>query len=147
MGAIKSEERFQRPNFSLLPIPPDSTTEWEPLNTLRTLPDLVHFNALHNPQHVFCLQSRQSPSTPGNFDFTSITFRQLGCAVESCCSWLLQNVPEAHAARLQDGDIVQKAPPIALFLESDVGLFIYIVALLTLNIPVRLSLSHGLTQY
>ena len=139
MGMIQSEKGFQRPSFSLLPIPPDPTTEWEPLTTLRTLPDLVHFNALHNPRHVFCLQSRQSQSTPGGFDFTSITYSQLGCAVESCCSWLLQNIPAAHAARLKDGDIVQKAPPIALFLESDVGLFIYIIALLTLNIPVRSS--------
>ena len=142
MGMLPSEKQFQRPTFSLLPIPSDSSTQWEPLSTLRTLPDLVHFNALHNPHLVFCLQSRQSQCTPGDVEFTTITFRQLGCAVESCCSWILQNIQAAHAARLGDGDIVQKAPPIALFLESDVGLFIHIVALLTLNIPVRSPLCH-----
>ena len=134
--------QFHRPIFQLLPIPPYSdTNEQQPL-VLRSLPDLVYFDAIHNPHHVFCLQSSRSPTTPEKLDFTPITYQQLGCAIESCCAWLLQTISCAHPAVLTDKFVVRKAPPVALFLESDVGLFIYIMALLTLNIPVRPPFSH-----
>ncbi|KAL8728551.1 MAG: hypothetical protein Q9181_005308 [Wetmoreana brouardii] len=140
MGSLGSQPRlrFQRPNFQLLPIPSDPAEDSESgqLQTLRSLPDLVHYNAVHNPNHIFCLQATRSPKYPDKMDFTDITFFQLACAVENCCSWILRNLPGAYGAKLKDGLIVQKAPSIALFLESDVGLFIYILALLTLNIPV-----------
>lgn len=137
MGSIEGDLHFQRPDFQLLPIPPDPVIDSQQPAVLRSLPDLVHFNAIYNPHHLFCLQSSQSVATRGQFDSTRITYHQLACAVESCCSWLLTNVSNAYPAVLKKGSVVQKAPPIALFLESDVGLFIYMIALLTLNIPVR----------
>lgn len=132
---------FQRPAFQLLPIPSDPLTDLQqPL--LRSLPDLVYFNAISNPHHVFCLQTSRSRAEPAKLHSTPITYHQLGCAVESCCSWLLQEISCAHPAVLTDDFAVRKAPPIALFLESDVGLFIYMIAVLTLNIPVRSHFSH-----
>lgn len=129
--------RFERPEIQLLPIPqaqskPDSSY-------IRSLPDLVHFNAVHNLDHVFCLQSKQSQHATA-LEFTCITFRQLAQAVENCCSWILANVEGAHLAVSRDDGTVHKAPPVALFLESDVGLFIYITALLAMNIPVSSEL-------
>ncbi|KAL8748078.1 MAG: hypothetical protein Q9190_000106 [Brigantiaea leucoxantha] len=137
MGSTEKETPvpFQRPAFRLLPVPPDGATETRQASILRSLPDLVYFNAVHNPDHVFCLQSSQSQTLPEKLEFAPITFRQLACAVDSCCSWLLRNISNARPAVLIDGNAVDKAPPIALFLESDGGLFVYLIALLTLNIP------------
>ena len=136
MGFKDEETTFKRPVFQLLPIPPDSDSESQ-RSLLRSLPDLVHFNAIHNPRHLFCLQGSNSRNAPDKDDFIPMTYSQLGFAVENCCIWILQVIHNAHPATLKDGVSVQKAPPIALFLESDVGLFIYMIALLTLNIPVR----------
>ena len=147
---------FHRPSFQLLPIPPDfhfhpdpDLDAQSPPPLLRSLPDLVHFNAINNPNHVFCLQSSQSRATststpsPVRIDFTPITYHQLALAVENCCSWLLQHIAGAHPAILRNDSTVQKAPPVALFMESDVGLFIYMIALLALNIPVMCNLRRG----
>lgn len=141
MGSLNHDDdastTFQRPAFQLLPIPSETDLTLRDPLPLRSLPDLVLFDAIHNPHHVFCLQSSQAPGTHGQIDFIPITYHQLAVAVEHCCSWLLKTIPNAHAAELTSEHIVQKASPVALFLESDVGLFIHIIALLTLNIPVR----------
>ena len=142
MESKEVELHFQRPPFQLLPIPPDPGAHSQPPLVLRSLPDLVSFNAIKNAHHIFCLQSSRSHSTAEKFQFTPITYQQLGYAVGSCCEWLLQKIPCAHPAVLTDDFSVRKAPPVALFLESDVGLFIYMIALLTLNIPVTSHFSH-----
>ena len=136
--------QFERPEIQLLPIPRAQSKPGSPY-VIRSLPELVYFNAFHNSDHVFCLQSKQSQHTTA-LDFTRITFRQLAQAVESCCSWILANVEDAHSAVLREGGIVHKAPPVALFLESDVSLFIYIAALLAVNIPVSPELFHQLER-
>lgn len=105
--------------------------------------DLIHFNAVNNPDHVFCLQSRQvSNDYASKFEITHITYSQLAEAVDRCCDWILSNAPGALEARLGQDGSVYKSAPVALFMESDVGLFIYLVALLTLNIPVLLPWSR-----
>ena len=132
MGSLSPHPgHFQRASFQLLPVPGSKS---DLVHDIRSLPDLVHFNAVHNPDHVFCLQSKQS-SDATRFDFTRVTFRQLAQAVERCCLWILANIKEVNAPTLKDG-ILEKGPPIALFLESDIGLFVYLTALLSLNIPV-----------
>ena len=118
----------------MLPIPPDAGVNSQDPSLIRSLPDLVLFDALHNPHHLFCLQTSQASE---HIDFVSITYHQLAVAVENCCSWLLETIPDAYAAKLDGEHHVQKASPVALFLESDVNLFIHITALLALNIPVR----------
>lgn len=133
MGSLSPHAaHFQRPSFQLLPTPGSKA---DLLHDIRSLPDLVHFNAVHNPDHVFCLQSKQ-PHDATQCDFTRITFRQLAQAVEHCCVWILANINGARPPVVGHDRIIDKAPPIALFLESDVGLFIYLTALLSLNIPV-----------
>lgn len=137
MGSLNHDDSsttFRRPPFQLLPIPSDADANSRDPSPNRSLPDLVLFDALHNPHHLFCLQTSQAS---GQIGFIPITYHQLAVAVENCCSWLLQTIPDAHAAKFDGEHHVQKASPVALFLESDVNLFIYIIALLSLNIPVR----------
>ena len=127
---------FQRASFNLLP-PSDSIENDEDGQSIRCIPGLIHFNAVKNPHHVFCLQSwKVSNDTASNFKYSYITYSQLARAVERCCDWILLNAPGTSEARLDPDGSVVKSAPIALFMESDVGLFIYMLSLLTLNIPV-----------
>ena len=124
--------RFRRAHFNLLG-GEDNSQE-----AIRGLPDLILFNAVHNPNHVFCIQAKQL-STASEFEFISITYSELAQGVERACAWIISNVAGAHAAKLCDDGGIIKSRPVALFMESDVGLFIYLAALLTLNIPVRFT--------
>ncbi|KAL8886462.1 MAG: hypothetical protein Q9215_005836 [Flavoplaca cf. flavocitrina] len=136
MGSLNHDDSsttFRRPSFQLLPIPSEADLNSRDPSPIRSLPDLVLFDALHNPHHLFCLQTGQAS---GQLGFVPITYHQLAVAVDNCCSWLLQNIPETHVAKFDGEHHVQKASPVALFLESDVNLFIFITTLLTLNIPV-----------
>lgn len=136
-----SRSAFRRANFKLLDDIKDETA------AIRCVADLVEFNAIHNPEHVFCIQSRQRLSGK-EFEFVCITYHELAGAVERCCEWILSNIPGAHAAVPAKTGIARKSKPVALYLESDVGLFIHLVALLALNIPVRVhvrSLCIALT--
>lgn len=123
---------FERPIFRLFIDPRAAENE-----TIRSLPDLIQFNALRNPRGAFCIQSKESKVLAKDFEAVEVTFLELAQAVERCCQWILSNINRVHPAHLAEDGIVRKGPPVALFLESDLTLFIYLAALLALNIPVR----------
>lgn len=126
---------FQRAQFDLL-----SDQHAVGPSIVRSLPDLIQHNALHNPGHLFCIQCKQyTKGGDSRLGFVHLTFQELKEAVDRCCQWILENIAEARVAEACDDGSVQKSRPIALFMESDVNLFVYIAALLTLNIPVRLT--------
>lgn len=133
-GTTKSS--FERPHFT--PLPPKSGTE-DQLETITSLPDLIEFNARHNPDHVFCIQARSSigrheaaENSNATFNPCPITFAQLESAVHACASTISTLMPQK-----QDASGGSKASePLALYLESDVGLFFHLAALLNLNVPV-----------
>lgn len=129
---MSSLPKFKRPHFDIL-LDQHSLSP----STIRSLPDLIEYNALQNPSHLFCIQCKQSDVGAGAaFEFINVTFAELKEAVDRCCLWLLQNIPDAHQAKLSSDGSVEKSATVALFMESDLGLFIHIAALLTLNIPV-----------
>ena len=134
MGSLPIQPQpFQRAQFDIL-----SDLQQLRSDTIRSITDLIHHNAVHNPEHLFCIQCKQSTNgDEGRLGYVHINFRELKEAVDRCCHWILKTIPEAHSAKLRDDGSVQKSPPVALFMESDLNLFIYIAALLTLNIPVR----------
>ena len=131
MGSIS--ETFQRAPFNLL-----LDEKQETADTIRSLPDLIHFNAVHNPHFLFCIQFNQSKRGPVEKEIgeINVTFSELATAIEQCCVWILSKVKGIHPARLISHGSVQKGPPVALFLESGVNLFVYMMALLTMNVPV-----------
>lgn len=130
--------RFRRAQFNLLGSEEDQ-------ETIRGLADLILFNAVHNPDHIFCIQAKQL-STVSEFEFIHITYSELAQAVERACAWIISNTAGAHAAKLCDDGSILKSRPVGLFMESDIGLFIYLAALLTLNIPVGLLAVFHLKQ-
>lgn len=113
------ESFFKRPIFSPRPLghrlEPDVAG-----SDISSLPDLVRFNARKNPNHIFAKASK-------------ITFSQLEELIRRCAGWLRSTVTSAR----QNGD---SDTPVALYLESDIGLFIHLVALLSIDVPVFIIL-------
>ncbi|KAI1773560.1 hypothetical protein F4818DRAFT_452989 [Hypoxylon cercidicola] len=123
---------FKRPVFS----PTPSKTPLSESN-IASLPDLVRFNARENPHHVFALQSEINHDAPtgrgGNtYKVSQITFEQLEILIRRCVGWMRNTV----ASLGDNGD--DRRSPVALYLESDIGLFIYLVALLSIDVPILL---------
>ncbi|KAF2173929.1 hypothetical protein M409DRAFT_16197 [Zasmidium cellare ATCC 36951] len=122
MGSIEEPKSFTRAKLWLPTTgaaPPDSSS-------IFTLPDLVDFNAQHNPDHVFCYQARKRDD--GSVHLIEITHKKLRELVLCCQSWL----------RSRTAEHISKSRPVALFMESDVGLWIHMLALLGLGVPALL---------
>jgi hypothetical protein len=81
------------------------------------------------------VQIRKNGQSPADRLLT-VTHGELKDAVSRCQEWLLQNVAGIQLpSHGQDGKI-KKSAPVALFMESDIGLWIYVVALMGLGVPV-----------
>ncbi|PLN86966.1 hypothetical protein BDW42DRAFT_189877 [Aspergillus taichungensis] len=95
-------------------------------NESHSLPDLIQFNADHNPDHLFAIQAaKRGPEPMLNLD--QVTFRALHHAVLACREWLATNYSKEKQNR-----------PVAILMESGLGLFIYLAALLSMEVPVLL---------
>lgn len=101
-------------------------------DSIRSLPDLINFNAEVNPDHTFCIQAEASVTEKGHFNASHLSFLQLRDAVDGCSEWLIENVTMPVPSESD----VERPAPVALYMESDVGLFIYLAALLASGIPV-----------
>ncbi|ROT35235.1 hypothetical protein SODALDRAFT_80192 [Sodiomyces alkalinus F11] len=130
---------FVRPEFD--PIPPlqgslrPSTSIHDPITTL---PDLIRFNARHNKDGIFCKQAEistglgdQTEQAAGRFGIRRISYYELHAAVKACGNGICESLQIQQQATVNDR-------PVALYMESDVGLFIHLAALLDLKIPVSL---------
>ncbi|CEL05016.1 hypothetical protein ASPCAL06138 [Aspergillus calidoustus] len=128
--APKSHPRpFRRPEIQLYPAAHET-------GYIRTLPEVVEFNAKENPDHVFCLQAKKNPagSVPSLISVTNVQLRD---AIAHCADWLRSSIQLQLPTASEDGTI-RKGAPVALLLESDLGLWIYEMALLGLGVPVLL---------
>ena len=132
LDGAKTKHGFKRAVINLFPENPNRTEEdvarGHKVDEILSLPDLVRFNAIFNGSHTFCVQQ------VAKADPVHISFRLFHLAVVRCCLWLSQTV-EPGACR-GPYDSSQPCSPIALFLESDIVVFIYVTALLRCNIPV-----------
>lgn len=110
---------FRRPHLNLgyLPDKPEG---------VNGLVELIEFNAVHNPDSIFCLQTRAKGAAP-----CQITFAKLQTAVERCCAWLLAS----ESTKIREGR-EERPDPVGVLLGSDITIFIYISALLRLGTPV-----------
>ncbi|KAL7939402.1 hypothetical protein V8C35DRAFT_326453 [Trichoderma chlorosporum] len=117
--SLTSQKIFRRPKFS--PVPPKNYTDSDD-KAIATLSDLIRFNSENNAEHIFCIQAQsQKVNSKLSSDVTyrgvKITFAQLNCAIQQCS---------------------ESGTPIALYVESDVGLLIHLCALQILDIPLLL---------
>ena len=95
--------------------------------TVKSLPDLVEFNALNNPDHLFGIQNANAQDASP----CEITFSQLQTAVEYASFWLVRT--GCTNGRTQRQDSVR---PVGIILGSDISIFIYMAALLRIGTPV-----------
>lgn len=105
------------------------------LDGISNLPDLIEFNATHNAELTFGLQSQANGLPP-----LKITYAQLQTAVVHASSWLLMS--DCTTARTSHG----KSPrPVAILLSSDIGIFIYMAALIRLGVPVCVQFPSSMS--
>ncbi|KAL4890076.1 hypothetical protein BDV59DRAFT_99330 [Aspergillus ambiguus] len=117
-------------------------------SAIHSLPDLIDFDAEHNPNHEFALQEIRQGGK--HLSLTPVTFSELKNAAITCAHLIRKRLPSEADGEYQYG----ARPPVAIFLESDVNLFVHLAALLYLNIPalvlsIRLSpaaVSHLLNS-
>ncbi|KAL8652659.1 MAG: hypothetical protein Q9210_002553 [Variospora velana] len=115
---------------------------------LRTLPEIVNFHSLHNSDHLFCLQAEEKRHTDG-YLFTEFRYRQLQQAIVRCQQWLQNTLAETRPPVRNGDGTFAKSSPVALFMESNVGMTVHVLSLIGLGIPVVLlstrlsSLSVG----
>lgn len=129
---MPASSSFQRAKINLKPPTAGS-------RDIRTLPELVDYNAKHNPDHLFCLQA-QKKGRDRPLEFLSITHSQLKNAIRQCSAWISKNLPISVLQSIGDGPR-SKAKPVALFMESDAGLVLHLLSFLSLGVPVSIMSS------
>lgn len=108
----------------------------EDRNEIRTVPELIDYNAEHNADQLFCLQAtKETPKAKP----VAITHAQLKRAILRCSTRLVTEIAELKQPYKNDEGRFVKCQPVALFVESDVGLLIHLFALMSLGVPVSLS--------
>jgi hypothetical protein len=75
------------------------------------------------------------------YEVSRISFEQLDQMVRGCSSWISRAVKSTS----QNGEH-HDPEPIAMYVESGIGLFLHLAALLSMNIPVSPSKSFGSEQ-
>ncbi|PWY76504.1 NRPS-like enzyme [Aspergillus sclerotioniger CBS 115572] len=122
---------FQRPPVNLYP------ADGEEEHSIRSLPEIIEFNAQANPDHLFCIQATKEAD--GGSGVCRVSNHQLRNAVANCERWLQENVTalQLPALATDDGQ-VQKGRPVALLMDSGLGLFLHQMALIGLGVPVLL---------
>lgn len=136
--------QFRRPVFS--PRPPEALGTNDILaSDISSLPDLIQFNARENPHHVFALQAESNEGARNGrhdgYKVTQINFQQLDQMVHSCASWV-----HRVAIPTSQNDELGEQKPIAIYVESGLGLFVYLAALLSMNIPVNSDQNEDLNS-
>lgn len=109
--------------------------------SIQTVPELIEYNALHNPDHCFCIQAQKQVQDTGP-QLLSVSHRRLKHAIARCQAWLQTVVVRSTFASSNNDGSVPKNAPVALFVESDVGLLIHLFALMGLGVPVRSHLAQ-----
>lgn len=127
---------FVRADLSLPAKLPDTLKQKRGPRSVRTVPELVDFNAVHNADYTFCHQARKDDS--GNTHLVSITHLEFRDAVLCCQEWLKSTINNLQLPVLQENGVISRSTPVALLMESDIGLFVHIIALLGLGVPALL---------
>ena len=118
---------FHRPPINSLESAGNQDEKWK----IRSLLDLVDFNAFHNADLLFGLQESKTST-----DLRSITYKELAQAIGRCISWLYDQTLNYPSDKPNRHEFQARPPPVALLMNSDVNIFIYVLALMRLGIPV-----------
>lgn len=115
-----------------------TTTPPHPTAAIRSVVELIDFNAENNPSHLFCLQI-ELHNNDGKPALLRITYKIFQHMIKQCQNWIEDHIPEARQAIAKGnhpGSCVKKSA-IAILVDSDLGLLVHLFALMGLGIPVR----------
>ncbi|KAL9005017.1 MAG: hypothetical protein Q9188_002198 [Gyalolechia gomerana] len=104
---------------------------------IHTVPELIEHNALHNPHHLFCTQAQKQSPLPG-FNLQPVSHLQLRLSIARCQAWLVRKITQLRTPLVKSDGTVEKGGPIALLVESDVGLLVHLFSFMGLGVPVLL---------
>jgi hypothetical protein len=120
MSPVLADSTFIRPHLNLGYVE-------DQLGAVNSLPELIEFAAQHNPDHIFGVQTRVGEDACP----CEITFSDLRDAMEHTSAWLVST--GVTTGRTQRDQVVS---PVGILLGSDIGIFIYMAALLRIGTPV-----------
>lgn len=100
--------------------------------SLRTLPELVDFHSENNPKYLFCLQAERDNG------FMPVNYERFKRAIIRCQTWLGEQAVGLHPPIRDASGHVKKCAPVAILMESHVGLAIYVLACMGRGIPLVL---------
>ena len=103
---------------------------------IQTVLELIEHNALYNPGHAFCIQAQKQAEAPG-LKIQTVSHLRLKRSIAGCQAWFLRTVTEIETADVLDEGKVERGKPVALLVESDIGLLIHLFSLMGLGVPVR----------
>lgn len=120
---------------------------------IRTIPELIEFNAKVNPDSLYCVQALKTQDEERT-RASEVTMRQLRNVIWRCScdlrAWLI-GLDDSSAANESQSHV--KPDPVALLMDSDIGLLLHLFSLLSLGVPIILlsprlnpaSIQHLLT--
>ena len=95
----------------------------------QSLVELIDFNSTHNASHTFCLRAKPDGS------LSPVTYAEFKTAVSRCASWAQGVLPTASPG---DDKATTGRAPVALLMESDVGLVIHEFGLISIDTPLSI---------
>jgi hypothetical protein len=101
-----------------------------PRSHIKTLPELIEFNAKNNANFPFCIQAQKDGSS------TTISHIQLKQAILKCRENILATIPEIKLPYKNEEGFYVKSDPVALFGESGAELLIHTLSLVSMGVPV-----------
>jgi len=109
---------------------------------VRTVPELIDYNVKHNANSIFCVQSRkQEGSIP--YEFRTISNLELKFAILKCSDWITTAIAEIALPFKGDDGTTVKCSPVALLVDSDFGLLLHLLSLMSLGIPASSLALHS----
>lgn len=121
--------------------------------SIRTIPELIEFNSRANAESLYCVQALKTQHAETTTAL-QVTMRQLRNAIWRCSGdlrgWLI-GLDDTSATDESQSHV--KPDPVALLLDSDIGLLLHLFSLLSLGVPIILlsprlnpaSIQHLLT--
>lgn len=91
--------------------------------TIKSAVDLVEFNSTENGCQLFCLQAYK---TLDGTDLHRITYKEFRDMVSNCQGWIDKYIPQSS---IEESKTPQRKH-VALLLDSDVGLLVYLFAIM-----------------
>ena len=106
------------------------------LAEIKSILELVEFNAQENPHQVFAIQAVKSKSATAP-RLRRVSYLDLLVAIARYSKWLLSSINELAESDAQTGQGGSRKGPIGLIMGNEISLWIHMLSLISLDVPVQ----------